>query len=63
MWAGVDQLTVQSWLGHSDLVSAMGYLKPSRDKKVHEKVNETFAQKACAIIGFAPALNRSAVEW
>jgi len=43
LWAGVDLRTVQQWLGHSDMESTMRYLKPSRDKKVHQKVNETFA--------------------
>ena len=44
LWSGVDLRTVQSWLGHSDMESTMRYLKPARDKKVHEKVNETFAK-------------------
>jgi integrase len=39
----VDLRTVQSWLGHSDLESTMRYLKPSRSKEVHAKVNSTFA--------------------
>jgi integrase/recombinase XerD len=43
LWSGVDLRTVQQWLGHSDMESKMRYLKPSRDKKVHQKVNETFA--------------------
>ena len=43
LWAGVDLRTVQQWLGHSDMESTMRYLKPSRDKKVHQKVNKTFA--------------------
>jgi integrase/recombinase XerD len=43
LWSGVDLRTVQQWLGHSDMESTMRYLKPSRDKKVHQKVNETFA--------------------
>jgi len=44
LWAGVDLCTVQQWLGHSDMESTMRYLKPARDKKVHEKVNETFSK-------------------
>jgi integrase/recombinase XerD len=43
LWAGVDLRTVQQWLGHSDMESTMRYLKPSRSKQVHEKVNEIFA--------------------
>jgi len=44
LWAGEDLRTVQSWLGHTDMESTMRYLKPARGKKVHEKVNETFAK-------------------
>jgi integrase/recombinase XerD len=43
LWAGVDLRTVQLWLGHSDLESTMRYLKPSREAKARQKVNETFA--------------------
>jgi integrase/recombinase XerD len=32
LWAGVDLLTVQQWLGHSDMESTMRYLKPSSSK-------------------------------
>jgi len=42
LWAGVDLRTVQQWLGQSDMESTMRYLKPSRSKKVREKVNEIF---------------------
>jgi integrase/recombinase XerD len=50
LWAGVDLRTVQQWLGHSDMESTMRYLKPSRNKKVHQKVNETFAWECDGII-------------
>jgi site-specific recombinase XerD len=40
LWAGVDLRTVQQWLGHSDMESAMRYLKPSQ---VRKKANELFA--------------------
>jgi integrase/recombinase XerD len=43
LWAGVDLLTVQQWLGHSDMESTMRYLKPSRSQQTREKVNEIFA--------------------
>jgi site-specific recombinase XerD len=41
--AGVDLCTVQQWLGHSDVVSILRYLKPSRSQQVRERVNELFA--------------------
>jgi hypothetical protein len=31
-------LTVQNWLGHTDIESTMRYLKPSRSKEAREKV-------------------------
>jgi len=37
LWAGVDQRTVQQWLGHSDMESTMRYLKPSRSQHVRDK--------------------------
>jgi integrase len=43
LWAGVDLRTVQMWMGHTDLESTMRYLKPSRSRATHEKVNEIFA--------------------
>ncbi|GAC1504978.1 MAG: hypothetical protein NVS1B11_01610 [Terriglobales bacterium] len=43
LWGGVDLRTVQQWLGHSDIESTMRYLKPSRSRQVHDKVNEIFA--------------------
>jgi site-specific recombinase XerD len=43
LWAGVDLRTGLQWLGHSDMESAMRYLKPSRSQQVREKVNEIFA--------------------
>ncbi len=42
LWAGVDLRTVQQWLGHSDMESTMRYLKPSRSRRVRDKVNEIF---------------------
>src|ERR1700757_1263019 len=46
LWAGVDPRTVQQWLGHSDMVSPMPYLKPSPNENVREKVNEIVARVA-----------------
>lgn len=43
LWAGVDLRTVQQWLGHSDMESTMRYLKPARNQRVRDKVNEIFA--------------------
>lgn len=42
LWSGVDLATVQLWMGHSDLESTMRYLKPSRSKETHAKVNQIF---------------------
>ena len=42
LWAGVDLRTVQQWLGHKDMESTMRYLKPSRSKESHDKVNQIF---------------------
>jgi integrase/recombinase XerD len=41
--AVVDLATVQLWLGHTDIESTRRYLKPSRSKQTHAKVNEIFA--------------------
>jgi integrase/recombinase XerD len=41
--AGVDLRTVQMWLGHKDLESAMRYLKPARGKGIRTQVNNTFS--------------------
>jgi len=42
LWKGVDLRTVQLWMGHKDIESTMRYLKPSRSKETHAKVNEIF---------------------
>jgi len=31
LWAGVNLRRIQQWLGHSDMESTMGYLKPARN--------------------------------
>jgi integrase/recombinase XerD len=43
LWGGVDLRTVQSWLGHKDMVSTMRYLKPNRSQAVRDKVEATWA--------------------
>jgi integrase/recombinase XerD len=42
LWGGVDLRTVQSWLGHKDMVSTMRYLKPNRSQAVRDKANATW---------------------
>lgn len=37
--SGVDVVTVQKWLGHSDIQSTMRYLRPSENQEAQDKMN------------------------
>jgi integrase len=40
---GVDLVTVQSWLGHSDIKSTRRYLRPQEGQQAIERMNEVFS--------------------
>jgi integrase/recombinase XerD len=39
---GVDLVTLQSWMGHTDVASTMRYLQPAKGQAVRDKVEATF---------------------